>query len=187
MSQARAQQAFGAAEGGDPRSFLERIAGAVRLEPAAWEEIVEDASALPQAGAVVLASAFVAAAVAARAGATAALVSSLAGFGLWVGLAGLLWALANWYRHPLGLGPALRVVGFAMAPLALLAFAAIPWVPVQAIVKLLALALFFAALVAGTRQALGVETTRAAFVCAGAGLILAFLAMVAVAVGIALA
>jgi len=92
-----------------------------------------------------------------------------------------LWAAANGLRHRLALGAALRLVGFAMAPLALIALAAIPIAHIQAAVRLLALALFFAALVAGTRQALRVETTRAALVCALAGLGLFLLTLAVVA------
>ncbi|HSJ96842.1 MAG TPA: YIP1 family protein [Myxococcota bacterium] len=163
------------------RSFAERVRGAVRLEPEAWEEIARDGGALGQAAVVVLVAAAAGALAAASAGsATAAAGSALGSFGSWLAISVLLWAAASALRHRLQLGTALRVVGFAMAPLALNALAAIPAVPVQTVVRLLALALFFAALVAGTRQALRVETLRATLVCATAGLGLLFLAMLAV-------
>jgi hypothetical protein len=184
MSQA--QVVFGAAEGGASRSFAARVAGAVRMEPAAWDEIARDGGALGQAALVALAAAAAGSLAAGSTGSTTAAVGSLLGSLVsWLLVAGLLWAAANGLGHRLGLGTALRVVGFATAPLALIVLAAIPSVPVQTLVRLVALTLFFAALVAGMRQALRVETMRAALVCATAGLALLFLTMFAVVLTVA--
>jgi hypothetical protein len=181
MSQAEAT--FGAGEAGGARGFGQRVLGAVRLEPGAWHEIATEPGALGQAVLVVAAAAVAGAAVAAGEGRMAAVESCVASLGFWLGFAGLLWAVANWFRHPLGLGAALRVVGFAMAPLLLVVLAAIPVEVVQSVVRLVAFALFLGALVAGTRQALRVETARAALVCVTAGLALVFLVTLAVALG----
>jgi hypothetical protein len=173
MSQAGA--AFGAGTS-EPRGFGQRVLGAVRLEPHAWDEVVADAGALGQAALVVAAAAAAAAfAAGSHEGRAAALESGLGSLVSWLGFSGLLWAVANWFRHPLGFGAALRVVGFAMAPLVLVVLAAIPVDVVQGVVRLVAFALFLGALVAGTRQALRVETARAALVCLTAGLALVFL------------
>jgi len=167
-----AEAVFGAEAAATPRPFVRRVIGAVRLEPEAWEEIARDGGTLGQAGMVALGAAVASSLVAAATeGASRSVVEScLATLAMWPLVAALLWAAANGMRHRLALGAAMRLVGFAMAPLALMALAAIPIAHLQAVVRLLALALFFAALVAGTRQALRVETTRAALVCALAGL-----------------
>jgi hypothetical protein len=178
-----AEAVFGAAPSGTSRSFVRRVAGAVRLDPDVWDEIGRDRGALGQALLVVVVAA--ATAGAASGAARATLESALAGLGAWLVISGLLWGAANGLRHPLGLGAALRVVGFAMAPLALIALAAIPVLAVQCVARLLALALFFAALLAGTRQRLGVETMRATLVCATAGFGLLFLALLAVTLTVA--
>lgn len=182
----RAEAALGAARVGAGHSFAARVAGAVRLDPAAWDEIARDRGALTQAalvvllatGATVLAAAYVA-------GPAAAIESALGVLASWLLVAGLLGGAARILGHRLPLGTALRVVGFAMAPLVLIALAALRIDHVEAVVRMLALALFIAGLVAGTRQALGVETTRAALVCAGAGLCLLLITMIAVALSVA--
>jgi hypothetical protein len=173
-----AEVVFAAGSASTRRSFGERVLGAVRLEPGAWDEIARDPGALGQALAVVAAAALASALSAAAAGpASAALSSGLGSLASWLAITGLVWAAANVLGHRLGVVTALRVVGFAMAPLALVVLAAIPVVPVQMVVRLIALALFFAALVAGMRQTLRVETLRATLVCALAGLALLFLVM----------
>jgi len=178
-----AEAVFGAEAAGAPRPFVRRVVGAVRLEPETWDEITRDSGTLGQAGMVALlaavASGFVAAAL--EGASRAAVESCLATLATWPLVAGLLWAVANAAGHRLALGTALRLVGFAMAPLTLIVLAAIPIAHVQAVVRLLSLALFFAALVAGTRQALRVDTMRAALLCALGGLSLFFLTVVFVA------
>lgn len=182
MSQAEA--AFEAE--GASRSFARRVIGAVRLEPGAWDEIASESGALAQAAVVVLAAASASALAASRHGAALAVESALGSLSSWLLVAALLWVAARILGHRLGLGAGLRIVGFAMAPLALFALAALPVAHVEAVVRMLALALFFAGLVAGTRQALGVETMRAALVCAAAGLGLVFLTLLAVTLSVSI-
>lgn len=181
MSQPQVHRSLGSADPAASRSFLQRLLGAVRLEPAAWDEIVGNPGALGQAAIVAL-LASLAAGFAAGVGRTTAtgLQGAIGTLLTWPMFGVVLWALANWFRHPLALGPAFRVVGFAMAPLALVVLAAIPIALLQTVVRLLAVALFFAALVVGTRQALRVETARAAFVCLLVGMILVFVSMLTV-------
>jgi hypothetical protein len=178
-----AEAVFGADAAAEPRSFARRVVGAVRLEPETWDEITSDGGTLGQAGMVVLLAAAAGGLVAAalEGGSRAVVESCLATLATWPLVAGLLWAAANVAAHRLALGTALRLVGFAMAPLTLIGLAAIPIAPLQAVVRLLALALFFAALVAGTRQALRIDTMRAALLCALAGGGLFFLTVIVVA------
>jgi hypothetical protein len=166
-----AEAAFGVAGAGAARPFAQRVIGAVRLDPETWDEIAGGDTGLGQAALVVLGSAAAASLAAASAISTRAAIESASSSLLsWLWMGAFLWVAANALGHRLRVGTALRVVGFAMAPLALLGLTAIPVPAVQAVVRLIALALFLAALVAGTRQALRVETMRAAFVCAIAGL-----------------
>jgi hypothetical protein len=181
MSQAQAHPSLASTDRPARRSFPQRLLGAVRLDPAAWDEIVRDPKALAQAAAVALVAALAAGVASGVGHTTATGVQGGVGTLVTCSLLGLvLWAIANWFRHPVGLGTAFRVVGFAMAPLALVALAAIPVALLQTLVRLVAVALFFAALVVGTRQALQVETARAAFVCLVVGMILIFASMLVV-------
>lgn len=162
---------------GEARSLVRRAVGAARLDPSTWAGIAAD----PVPGQAALVVAAAAAANALAAGGASAPLAALGSLASWLLIAAALWAAANGLGHRLGIATALRLVGFAMAPLALLVLAAIPVAPVQAAVRLVALALFLAALLAGTRQALRVETMRATLVCATAGLGLVFLAMLVLA------
>jgi hypothetical protein len=161
------------------RSFMQRLGGAVRLDPGAFDEIAASPSALVQATTVVLAAA--AARVVGVSGITTSTDAALNGLRvliLWPAASVVLWGVANWFGHRVGLGPLLRVVGFAMAPLMLAVFQALPLPTLVIIGSLLATALFFAALLIGVRQALRIDTGRAAFVCLATGLTLFFLLMV---------
>ena len=178
MSHAQAQESLPVIEPGSERSFGQRLLGAVRLDPAAWDEIAADPGALGQAAAIVVGTTLASAFASGAGSTTAAAIQGAVGtFVTWPVFAVLLWAIANWFRHPLRAGVAFRLVGFAMAPLALVALTAVPLAPLQMVVRLLALALFFAALVIGCRQALRVETMRAAFVCLMVGIVTVFLSM----------
>lgn len=177
-----AEALFGS-EAPPSRRFLERVLGAVRLEPAAWEDIARDAGALGQAGIVVLGATLASSLIDAADKATLRDIakSGLAMLALWPMVAASSWAAARMLGHPFRFATSLRLVGFAMAPLALNGLAAIPVPHFQAVVRLLAWALFFAALVAAMRQALRIETMRAALVCTLAGLTLLFVVLTAVA------
>lgn len=180
MSQAQVRDPVGESVHDSRSSFWRRVSGAVRLEPAAWQEILDDPASVGQAG-VVVAVAAAASAVAALLGpddpSSLAIASVVSTFSSWLVLALLLWGLSSWFRHSMRVGAAFRIVGFSMAPLSLLVLAAFPVAVVQMVVRLLAFSLFFAALVGGTRQALGVETMRAAFVCVMTGIVMVFLSM----------
>lgn len=182
----QAEAAFRIGEAGSARPFLRRVIGAARLDPEAWEEIASGAAGLGQAALVALAAAAASSFAAATVSPDAARESAVSTFASWLLVAALLWSAANVLGHRMRPALALRVVGFAMAPFALLFLAAIPVASVQGAVRLLAVALFLAALVAGTRQALRVETMRASLVCglAGLGYVLLLLTMVTVTVTI---
>lgn len=178
-----AEAVFGT-EAGSARPLGRRVGRAVRLEPEAWNEIARDPRALRQAALVAAGAAAASALVAtASEGATLAVALAFAStLVTWPLVATVIWLIAIGMRHRIGFASALRVVGFAMAPLALLVLAAIPLAPLQAVVRLLAWALFFAALVAGTREAARVDTMRAALMCTLAGVVLFLLAVGAVLV-----
>lgn len=181
MSQSQVHPSLGSAVPAASRSFLQRLLGGVRLDPAAWDEIAGDPGALGQAAIVALLAALAGGAANGAGGTTAATVQGAVWtLVFWPAFGVVLWAIANWFRHPLALGSAFRIVGFAMAPLALVVLAAIPVPLLPTLVRLLTVALFFAALVVGTRQALRVETARAAFVCLVVGMILIFASMLVV-------
>ena len=180
MSQAQVRDPVGESVHGSRSPLWQRVSGAVRLEPAAWQEILDDAASIGQAGlvvAVAAAASALAALFAPEDASNLAILSAISTFSSWGIVALLLWGLSNWFRHSMRAGAAFRIVGFSMAPLALLALAAFPVSVVQMVARLLGFSLFFAALVGGTRQALGVETTRAAFVCVMTGLVTVFLSM----------
>jgi hypothetical protein len=160
------------------RSFGSRLLGALRLEGGVYDEIADDGAAMGQAAGVALAAA-VARAIGASPQGTSAepLVGAVSVFVFWPVCSSLVWAIAKWFGHPVGLARMLRVVGFAMAPLVLVALSVVnsEWVQISS--SLLATALFFAALVVAVRQALRVDTGRAAFICLTVGLIVIFLLM----------
>jgi hypothetical protein len=183
-----AEAIFGT-EAASTRPLVRRVIRAVRLEPQAWSEIAREPSALRQAAVVAIGASLPSALVAASKGdssAAAAAFASLLAFAstllTWPLVAAVIWLIANGMRRRVDFAGALRVVGFAMAPLALLVLGAIPLAPVQAVVSLLAWALFFAALVAGTREAAHIDTMRAALVCTLAAVVLFLLAVGAVLV-----
>jgi len=166
------------------RPLARRVARAVRLEPDAWQEIARDSGALRQAALVAVGAAAASAleVAASKGGSLALALPFAATLVTWPLVAALIWLIANGLRRRLGFASALRVVGFAMAPFALLVLAAIPIPPLQAVVRLVAWALFFAALVAGTREAARMDTARAALVCTLVAVILFLLAVGAVLV-----
>jgi hypothetical protein len=167
MSEAGTQQM---ASDGSPatagRSFAQRFVGALRLDGSVYEEVANDAGAIGQAAGVA-----VAAAVARVIGVYSATTSGEAVFGgvsvlaFWPVAAFLVWAVGNLLKSPADLGRVLRVVGFAMAPLILVALLLVPNDWFRAGVLLVTYALLFAAFVVGMRQALRVDSGRAAFVC----------------------
>jgi len=150
-------------------TFSERVIGAARLDPAAYEEIEHDPSALGQALAVV-AIASVAAGIGNLGGQGSGLVAgTLASLLGWV-----VWAAVTWFvgtrilpgpATEADIGQLLRTIGFSAGPGAFAILGAVPGVG-----WLLALAASvwqLAAMVVGVRQALDYESTgRAVAVCA---------------------
>jgi hypothetical protein len=174
MSEAGIQREV-APEAPGGRSFLQRLFGAVRLDGAAYDEIAQSPSALGQAAVVALAAAAAKVLVQIAHGtASSTLVSGASIFSFWPIGAALLW-IGCGQRVPYT--RLLRIVGFAMAPLLLAALDLIPITPVRVGAGLLATALFLAALVIGTRQALRTTTGSAALLCAPLAVMTIFLPM----------
>ncbi|MGH2613827.1 MAG: YIP1 family protein [Thermomicrobiales bacterium] len=164
-------------------SFLERILGVLRLEPAAFEEIERDTDATWQAAAVV-AAASILSGIGASIGAPEGRANSLI---VGVLLALIFWALYALFAYVVGayilkapetsatFGEVLRALGFAYAPTA---FAVLGFVPgVGGIVVLIASVWSLVASIIGLRQSLEVSTGRAVAIA-----IVAFLAMIVVLV-----
>lgn len=150
---------------GGPRSFGERLIGAVKLDASVYEEVEHDADALGQAAGVV------AAAAVARALGGIAVEGSLVGgflssFVGWFVSTGIIWAIGVWIlKHTSDYLELLRTLGFASAPQVLLALAIIPLGPLLALVLLAVFGLSVATYVIAVRQALDVTTGRAIVVC----------------------
>jgi hypothetical protein len=181
MSEAGTQQtADGENPSAEARSFGQRFIGAFRLDGSVYEEVASDPAALAQAAGVA-AIAGCANAVASIATATSgqAVVNALLTFAMWPTLSVLAWCAGKLVNVGGELGRILKVTGFAMAPMALVAVgvAPIPWLAVG--VSLVAVALFFGAFVVGLRQALRIDSGQSAFISIIAVLGFAFLFMVA--------
>ena len=167
MSEAGAQQM---ASDGSPaaagRSFAERFIGALRLDGSVYEEVANDAGAIGQAAGVAVAAA-VARVIGVYSATTSgeAVFSGVSVLAFWPVAAFLVWGVGNLLKSPADFGRVLRVVGFAMAPLILVALLLVPNDWFRAGVLLVTYALLFAAFVVGMRQALRVDSGRAAFVC----------------------
>lgn len=165
MSEAGIPEAAAANAPDGGRSFMERLAGALRLDSAVYDDIGADPASLGQAAGVVL--------MAAAARALSAEGGPFGGQGiafaiqvavLWPIMTVLTWAVGNWFGHPAGAGRVLRVMGFAMAPFLLSAVGVVPneWVRIAA--AFLSTALLIGAFAVGVRQSLQTTTGRAAFV-----------------------
>jgi hypothetical protein len=167
MSEAGTQQnATDAAPAAAGHSFVERFVGALRLDGSVYEEIAGDPGALAQAaGVAAIAAAARAIGVLSATTSGAAVLGALHVLALWPITALLIWSVGNLLRSPAEFGRVLRVVGFAMAPLVLVALLVVPNEWFRGGVGLVTYALLFGALVVGVRAALRVDTGRAAFVC----------------------
>ena len=167
MSEAGTQQnASDGAPAVAGRSFVERFVGAFRLDGSVYEEVASDPGALAQAAGVVACAA--AARVVGVLSATtsgAAVLGALSVFAFWPIATLLVWTVGNLMKSPGDFGRVLRVVGFAMAPLVLVALNLVPNQLFDSAILLITCALLFAALVVGVRQALRIDSGRAAFVC----------------------
>jgi hypothetical protein len=149
-------------------SFMARMVGAARLEPAMYEEVEADRTATGQAlGVVALSS--LASGIGGIAGGEQGFIG-----GLIVGLVGwVVWAFLTWIigtkllpepTTQSDMGELLRTLGFASAPGFLRVFG---WIPlVGGFVTLVALVWMLVATVVAVRQALDYTSTgRAILVC----------------------
>ena len=163
MSQASVQPEV-ASPASEARSFAERAVGALRLDGATYEEIARSPNGVGQAAAVVaLAAAASTFGSPERTTTLVAVFGALAIASAWLIGAGLIWIGS---RQQVPYSMLVRTVGFAMAPLSLVALEMVPLAPVRYAVALVSTALFVAALAVGTRQALRVSTGTAALLCA---------------------
>lgn len=153
-----------------PRSFAARFFGAFRLDASVFEEVEHDASARAQAAAVVtIAGLARAVQVLPEQGILGAVASLVAAWVFWFAVAAAVTAVGvRILRATSDYDEVLRTVGFAGAPLTLLALGVLPLGPLASALTLVAHALAVTALVLAVRQALDVDTTRALAVCAGA-------------------
>jgi hypothetical protein len=147
-----------------PRSFLERLIGALRLDASVYDEVEHDEAALPQAAGVV-ALAAVCAGIGSAAGGSAGLVVGVIGAVIgWLVSAGIIWFIGvRLMEHTSDYPELLRTIGFASSPQVLLVLAVIPvfgW-GVRGVVFVWGLAAY----VVAVRQALDVDTGRAVLVC----------------------
>jgi hypothetical protein len=158
-------------------SFFERVAGALRLDAAIFDEVEHDATALGQAtGVVVIAALATAIGAAGREGnAVGGMLGALVG---WVISTAFVWVVGVfWMKHTSDFRELLRTLGFASAPNMLAFVTAIPGI--GGLLGLVVGAWGLAAWVVAARQALDVTTGRAVLVC-----VLAVLVNVACIIGI---
>ena len=162
------------------RSFLARFLGALRLDASVFEEVEHDAGALPQsAGVVAIAGLARGIQVLPEQGWIDAVASGIAAFVMWFAVATAVTVIGVRILHgSSSFGELLRTLGFAAAPLVLLALCTLPLGVISTALSALVHAVAIGALVLAVRQALDTNTTRALIVCAGAiglGLALLFL------------
>lgn len=148
-------------------TFVERMVGAARLDPAVFEEVEGDAGATGQAAGVV-ALASLAAGIGAAAGLGGLVGGTVAGILGWYVWAWLTWLVGTkWLPEPgtrAGVGELLRTIGFASAPGILRVFGFLPLV--GALVHLVVFVWMLVAVVVAVRQALDFTSTgRAVAVC----------------------
>jgi hypothetical protein len=149
---------------GTPRSFGERLVGALRLDSGTYDEIEHDPSALGQAAGVV-AIAAVASAIAGATGGAATIFGAMVGaFVGWFVSTGIVWLIGvRMMGHTSDYPELLRTLGFASAPQILMVVALVP--VLGALVSIVVFFWGLAAYVVAVRQALDVETGRAIVVC----------------------
>jgi len=147
-----------------PRSFADRLLGALQLDASVFSEVEHDVDALPQAAGVVALAALASGIGGVGAG-TGGLVAGVIGATVgWLVGAGIVWLVGvRIMDHSSDYPELLRTIGFASAPQILMVLAFIPllgWV--------VRVAVFFwglAAYVIAVREALDIDTGRAVMVC----------------------
>lgn len=148
-------------------TFVERMIGAVKLDPKVFEEVEADASATSQALAVVVLAA-VAGGLGSGAGMRGLVLGTLFGLVGWVVWAWLIYVIGTrWLPEPdtrADTGELLRTIGFATSPGILRVIGIIP--ALSHIVTAVAAVWTLVAMVIAVRQALDYRSTgRAVGVC----------------------
>ena len=148
-------------------TLLQRLIGAAALDAAIYEEVEADASALPQAFAIVVASS-----LAAGIGARGLTTVTLGGVLLYSAIALVSWAAWALITFEIGarlmpepqtrvdVGQLLRTIGFAATPGLLRVLGVMPAVSIPVFVA--TSVWMFLAMIVAVRQALDYRTTRAA-------------------------
>lgn len=168
------QQSYGAGAGGEaggapgPRTFVERLVGALKLDATVYEEVEHDKDAIGQAAGVVglagIANAIAAIGTLGAEGMVAGLVGCFVG---WLAWTAVVWLIGvRMFGHTSDFEELLRTLGFVFAPQILLVLALIPVLVLQAILGVAVLAMTLVAFIRAVRQALDVDTGRAFFVSA---------------------
>jgi len=147
-----------------PRSFMERMVGAMKLDASIYDEVEHDESALGQAVAVVALGALAAGIGTAGEG-PGGIVGGVVGSVLgWLVSAGFVWFVGvRWMEHTSDYLELLRTLGFASAPQLVLVLALLP--VLGTLVALVVLFWGLAAYVIAVREALDVTTERAVVIC----------------------
>ena len=147
-----------------PRSFVDRLLGALQLDATVFSEVEHDDDALPQAAGVVALAALasgIGGVSAGGGGLVAGVVGAVVG---WLIGAGIVWLVGvRIMEHSSDYPELLRTIGFASAPQILMVLAFIPmlgW-----LVRLAVFGWGLAAYVIAVREALDVDTGRAVLVC----------------------
>jgi hypothetical protein len=152
------------------RGFAARFGGALRLDASVFEEVEHDPGAMPQAVIVVAIAAFARALqILPEQGWIGAAVSVFAAFVVWFAVTAAVTTVGVRIFHgSSSFDELLRTVGFAAAPLVILAVCALPLGGVGTAISFGVHAVAIEALVVAVRQALDIDTARAIAVCAGA-------------------
>ena len=173
-----------------PPRFWPRVARALRLDPSLYDELEADATGFAQATSVVLVAGLARGVYGLEAEGAVGVVGSLIGAVIiWFAAAAVLSAVGvRWVHGTTDFGEMLRTLGFAAAPLWLLAAGGLVTGPAHLAIGIAAHAWAVAASVVAVRQALDTDTARAfatfgLAIGVGAGLLLLLGALVASCVG----
>jgi hypothetical protein len=149
-------------------TFVQRMVGAARLDPHAYEEVEADRGATGQALAVVVLAAVAAGIGSAGVGGTGLVAGALAGVASWAVWAWLIWLIGNrWLRGTdtsADTGELLRALGFASAPGLLRVLGIVP--VLRGLVFVVTALWMLLTMVVAVRQALDLQSTgRAVVIC----------------------
>ncbi len=151
----------------EPRSFGDRLLGAVKLDPNVFEEVEHDLDAVGQAAGVVALAGIAQGLGAIHVSGLGAVFAGLfASFAAWIIATAIVWAVGvKIFEHSSDFAELLRTLGFAWAPQILLVLGVIPLGPLGGLLWLGVLVLVLAAFVIAARQALDVTSGRAVLIC----------------------